>query len=242
MATVLGSPYRHDGGCRIVSAGVVRSTVAAEQTRVRVLIYVPIVHSEADMGSLLEDVRRGFEEAYGEDAWKRRSAAVEAMWSGLAERLAAMPLIWDHVRLYQDGLPVCGREMDIVRDVAAAGSRNHQLLLNLIARGAILMGTEDAQLMVREYRRNQALVLATMEEVPESRLKELQAEGDAILVARDTYIAHRIEETLRKGETGIAFLGMLHRVNERIADGIEVQQLIHNLPFGSGKYQKERKI
>ena len=204
----------------------------------RVLIYVPIVHSEADLGSLLDDVRRGFAAAYGEDAWKRRAAAVEAMWTGLADRLSAMPLEWSRVRLYQDGLPVCGREMDIVRDVAAAGSRNHQLLLALIEKGATLMGTEDAQLMVREYRRNQALVRAAMEELPASDLAALQQEGQTILAERDAYIARRISDTLKAGETGIAFLGMLHRVDQKIDDGIQLQQVIHSLPFGVGAYTK----
>jgi hypothetical protein len=206
----------------------------------RVLIYVPIVHSEADMGSLLADVRRGFSEIYGEDAWKRRAAAVDAMWKGLNDRLGAMPLVWSQVRLYQDGLPVCGREIDIVRDVATTGSQNHSLLLRLIERGAILMGTEDPKLMIREYQRTKALVTATMENVPNGTLDELRREGDIILAERDTYIAQRIAETLQEGETGIAFLGMLHRVDEIIADQVQVRQLIHSLPFGSNPYQKRK--
>lgn len=206
----------------------------------RVLIYVPIVHSEADMGSLLKGVRRGFAEAFGEDEWTRRSAAVESMWDGLEARLAEMPLVWSRVRLFQDGLPLCGREMDIVQDVAAQGSRNHRLLLQLVELGATLMGTEDPQLMIREYRRIQALVRASMEEVPESEIEELQREGDAILAERDTYIAQQIEETLQEGETGIAFLGMLHRVNEKLTGEVHLKHLIHSLPFGSGPYKKRR--
>ena len=204
----------------------------------RVIIYVPIVHSEADLGSLLGDVKRGFLEAFGEEAWTRRSAAVDAMWVGLANRLAAMPLVWSDVRLYQDGLPVCGREMDIVSEVAAQGSRNHRLLLDLVGQGATLMGTEDPQLMIREYRRTQALALAATETMPASRFEELKRDGTVILAERDAFIARRIEETLLKGETGIAFMGMLHRVNEKISGDIQIQPLIYSLPFGTGPNQE----
>ena len=206
----------------------------------RILIYAPIVHSEAEMGSLRESIRRGFLDAFGEDEWARRTAAVEAMWDGLTARLAAMPLAWTHVRLYQDGLPLCGHELAIVRDVAAAGSRNHRLLLDLVERGASLMGTEDPHLMIREYRRSLALAKAVTEELPESEVRSLQREGDDILAERDGFIARRIEETLGDGETGIAFLGMLHRVDEKVAGGIQVQQLIHSLPFGPGKHEKRK--
>ena len=38
-------------------------------------------------------------------------------------------------RLYQDGLPRCGQEEAIVRNLAREGSVNHMLLLDLMARG-----------------------------------------------------------------------------------------------------------
>jgi DNA-binding response OmpR family regulator len=41
-------------------------------------------------------------------------------------------------------LPVCGRDLEIVAELAKAGSRNHPLLLRLKGRGALLMGTESA--------------------------------------------------------------------------------------------------
>ncbi len=36
---------------------------------------------------------------------------------------------------------MCGREAEIVRDLAEAGSRNHRLLVRLDQRGTILKGT-----------------------------------------------------------------------------------------------------
>ena len=97
----------------------------------RVLIYVPIVHSEVDLGTMADEVRRRFQEAFGADEWTRRFASVEAMWNGLRTKLCALPMVWPRTRLYQDGLPVCGREQEIVRDLSERSSRNHQLLVEL---------------------------------------------------------------------------------------------------------------
>jgi hypothetical protein len=205
---------------------------------VRALIYVPIVHSEVDLGSMGVEVRRRFQEAFGSAEWTRRYASVEAMWEGLRAKLFALPLSWQRTRLYQDGLPVCGREREIVRDLAAQGGRNHQLLAELMERGAALMGTEDPELMLADYRRIQRLVQAAQEHEPDSAVQGLKREGEEILRARDAFIARRIEATLEEGETGILFLGLLHRVDELLDGKFEVRHLIHSLPFTADPWLK----
>lgn len=199
----------------------------------RALIYVPIIHSEADLGTMADEVRRRFEEAFGVDEWDRRRGAVEAMWDGIRAKLLALPLSWPRTRLYQDGLPVCDRENLIVRDLAAKGSRNCQLLVELVQAGATLMGTENPELMVRDYRRIQKLAEAGQTGAPESIVEELKREGEMILRQRDAFVASRIDTTLKDGETGILFLGLLHRVDELLEGEFEVQHLIHSLPFGA---------
>src|SRR5262249_55932565 len=54
-------------------------------------------------------------------------------------------------RLYQDGLPACGLEEKIVRDLAMQGVPNYRILLKLMERGATLEGTEDPDLLRTEY-------------------------------------------------------------------------------------------
>jgi hypothetical protein len=205
---------------------------------VRTLIYVPIVHSEVDLGTMAGEIRRRFQEAFGEEEWTRRFASVDAMWKGLHAKLDALAVSWPQVRLYQDGLPAFGRELDLVRDLAAKGSRNHQLLADLVKRGATLMGTEDPELMVKEYRRIMALVQASQEHLPDDRVEALKREGEAILHERDTFIAGRIDSTLQDGEIGILFLGLLHRVDELLDGKFEVRHLIHNLPFGADPWRR----
>ncbi|MDD5309184.1 MAG: hypothetical protein PHU25_17870 [Deltaproteobacteria bacterium] len=204
----------------------------------RALIYVPIVHSEVDLGSMADEIRRRFEEVFGAAEWTRRFASVEAMWEGIRGKLSAVPLPWQRTRLYQDGLPVCGREQDIVRDLAAKGSRNHQLLAELMERGATLVGTEDPELILAEYRRIQMLVQAAQRCEPDSVVEELKREGEAVLRDRDAFIARRIDTTLDDGETGILFLGLLHRVDELLDGKFDVRHLIHNLPFGADPWRK----
>jgi hypothetical protein len=205
----------------------------------RTLIYAPIVHSEADLGSVGGEVRQRFQDAFGHDAWEKRFSSVDAMWEGLGRKLLALPLDWERTRLYQDGLPVCGREAEIVRDLARQGSRNHQLLLELMSRGATLTGTESAPLIVAEYRRIQKLIEASrMMDDSDSVALELRAEGERLLRERDAFIAARIDSTLQEGETGVLFVGLLHRVDELLGDGFDVRQVIHSLPFGADPWRR----
>ena len=208
----------------------------------RLLIYVPVVHSEAELGSLTREVRSMFLEAFSVEDWSRLRAAVDAMWDGIRNKLLALPLRWRQTRLYQDGLPVCGQEHQIVRDVAEQGSRNHQILLELMNRGATLMGTEDPKLLVREYRRIKKLVQASRNRASAPAVEKLKKEGDDILRERDEFIARRIDSTLGDDETGVLFLGLLHTVDEHLEDRLDVQHLIHNLPFGSDHLKKLKEL
>jgi hypothetical protein len=205
---------------------------------VRTLIYAPIIHSEADLGSVGGEVRRRFQDAFGQGGWERRFSSVDAMWEGLGHKLLDEPLEWPRTRLYQDGLPVCGREAEIVRDLARQGSRNHQLLLELVSRGATLMGTESAPLIVAEYRRIQKLLEASRLEDSDDVALELRAEGERLLRERDAFMASRIDSTLQEGETGVLFVGLLHRVDELLGDGFEVRHVIHSLPFGADPWRR----
>lgn len=117
----------------------------------RRLIYFPIVHTEVDMGALSESVRRATCNELGEKSWKRKVNLINKMWTEIELVIDGLDLPYAKVRLYQDGLPVCGKEVEIVKELTTAGSRNHRLLLRLMGRGATIMGTESSTLLVREY-------------------------------------------------------------------------------------------
>ncbi len=197
----------------------------------RQLIYVPVIHSEADMGTVAESHKKEFTDQFGVCVWNEHIKAVDEMWEGIRKRLCKLDVDYSKVRIYQDGLPLCGREMHIVRDVAAQGSQNHQLVLSLVERGASLEGTEDVQLLLEEYRYIQAITTERKPAEKRKKAKSLSVKRKLLLRRRDRFTAQRIDETLQEGETGILFAGMAHRIDMCLPNDINVSYLIFRLPF-----------
>lgn len=176
------------------------------------LIYVPVVHSTAEMGSAAPAYKAAFVARYGESKWAERSAEFDAVWRTIADAIKRLGLDLKRVKLYQDSLPVCGRESELVRDLAAQGSRNHQLLESLMREGATLVGAESPALLLDEYRLLQS---------PE----RTEAQAAALLEARDRFIAGQINATLRDDEDGVLFIGALHKVAKFLPSRINVEYL-----------------
>lgn len=86
----------------------------------RTLIVIPIIHTEQDMGSLLEQTKQAYVSRYGHQKWIDHLKSIDEVWTGIRQMITALELPYSSVRLYQDGLPVCGREEDIVKDVVEA--------------------------------------------------------------------------------------------------------------------------
>jgi hypothetical protein len=191
----------------------------------RHLIWVPIIHTQADLGSLSGSVRRLYVRKIGQAKWDQHIQAVHEIWAAIRETLSGLALDYDRVRLYQDGLPTCGHEVEIVRDLVRAGSENHQLLMDLFGQGAKLVGTESPGLLLEEYELARQVVVA-LETGQASGLAQRQRElGKLLLDKRDSYIAARIDETLGQGEIGLLFLGLLHSLDGRLAADIRVTRL-----------------
>lgn len=192
----------------------------------RTLIHFPIVHTQADMGALQESVARATLEKAGRAGLARKAAAIDQIWTEIEAAIDALALSFDRVRLYQDGLPVCGREAEIVTELAQAGSRNHQLLLRLMAQGAVLMGTESGDLLVQEYQLAKKS-LTTRAPRAAGVAAARRALSAALLQRRDQFMARRINETLKSGETGILFLGMLHSVERYLKSDVKLIYPLH---------------
>jgi hypothetical protein len=186
---------------------------------VRKLAYLPIIHTAEDMGTLKAPIRGMKLSAQGRPGLRHNAAIVDRIWEELERAVSDLPMGPGTVRVYQDGLPVCGRETEIVSELAGAGHRNHRLLLKLQARGATLMGTESPELLVEEYQLATAAFASGATARTELRQKQLR---DALLEKRDRYIGDRISRTLGAGEGGILFMGMLHEVAKYLDPDIEV--------------------
>lgn len=197
----------------------------------RSLIYVPIVHTRADMGSLGSTLQEEFVKKFGEEKWTQHVREIDEMWEGLKSRLDKLGLDYSKVRLYQDGLPTCGKEIEMVKDLSAKGSKNYALLAELVAQGAKVEGTEDPALLLEEYGFLQKIAQATSNPEREKAIQAYQSNGAALLAKRDAFIKQRIETTLQAGEIGILFIGLLHKVDEELSVDIHTTLLVYRLPF-----------
>jgi hypothetical protein len=186
------------------------------------------------MGALNEPIQRLKVRKLGKKAWEQNLERVKNFWTEIEQATESLALPYERVRLYQDGLPVCGHEQEIVADLAKAGSRNYQLLLKLKEQGATLVGTESAELLVEEY---QLAKQVLAEDTPRGSMQPAaQWKGlqDSLLQRRDQFIGRRISETLPNGETGLLFVGMLHAVEPWLDHDIQVRRPIRPALRGGG--------
>lgn len=190
---------------------------------IRRLIHIPIVHTSEDLGSLSNSVNAHYSKAFGPRAWSQREQVVAELWKHIGKSIEALHLEKQRVRIYQDGLPVCGFEEKIVRELAQAGSCNHQFIVGFLDRGATLEGTEDPQLLMEEYEMQKQCMKnrAVSDRDGEERIRR----AEHLLKARDAFIAKRIDATLKPGETGLLFLGALHRLDGLQSTDIRVATL-----------------
>jgi hypothetical protein len=204
----------------------------------RKLIYLPIIHTARDMGTLGASIRGMKLSMLGRQGLKQNAAVVDKRWEDLERIVSNLPVPPGTVRVYQDGLPVCGHEQEIVSELALAGHRNHGLLLKLQARGAVLMGTESPELLVEEYQLAGAALAsgAAAGTAAGTELRQQQLR-DTLLEKRDRYIGDRINRTLGAGESGILFMGMFHQVARYLDRDIAVVY-----PLGPPRARQRRAV
>ena len=198
----------------------------------RTLLYFPIIHTQTDMGALSESVRRVTLQKLGERVWRRKINLVKQFWADVESMLNKLSLSYAQTRVYQDGLPVCGKELEIVTELAAKGSPNHQILARLMEKGATIMGTESAELLIEEYHLiKKILESGDVKDAIASEAKQ-KAASDLLLKKRDEFIAARIDQTLQAGETGVLFLGLLHNPAVFLPEDIRVHYPLKEKQYG----------
>lgn len=117
----------------------------------------------------------------------------------------------DGAKVYQDNLPDL-EDAFVQRtvDKALPSSPNMNFLRWLKSQGAKIMGTEDLELLIRQR---------------DAVLAGNAREAYRIAAERDTQIAERISSSLEEGELGILFLGMGHKIEDKLSliDGIDLE-------------------
>ena len=202
-------------------------------TEIRRVIYVPILHAKEDSGqsastlpkNKLKDMKKGKND--------KQISAVNAMWEGIAAKIGALNLPWSQTRIYQDGAPVCGNELELAMRLAGSGNPNFSFILDLIEKGAKYEGTEDMDLLLWEYDLLNQLLVNNPNVDRKAANAAYQAKSRELLVLRDQFILNRIVSTLNKGEVALVFMGVMHRLDKLLEKDFLVSYVIYRLPFRS---------
>ena len=181
----------------------------------KTLILVPVIHMSSDMGSLAKDLnRRGIAEL-GEELWKEHIKTVESFWDVVSHYFDSVDV--SGMKIYQDGMIAEGEVgQKIVEEGAKSGSKNYELVSELLKRGAILIKTEDFKLVKKE--RDRLIAITQVKSLPKKLIAfmKYKVTKNRLLNKRDKFIARRIDETLNQDETGIIFIGAFHNIKERL--------------------------
>jgi len=201
----------------------------------RTLIYVPIIHTSADLGSIAKDVARRGIANLGEEVWTKHRRTVEGFWDAISRYFDFLDV--KGTKLYQDGM-IAEDEigMKIVEDTAKAGSKNYRLVLSLLERGAVLVKTEDFKLVKQEYDRLLAITQAKSSIRKITAFVKYKLLKTVLLNKRDAFIAGRIDQTLKENERAILFLGALHKIKKKLPKDIRIREIRDSSKVR--KYQK----
>jgi hypothetical protein len=190
----------------------------------RTLIYVPIIHTSADLGSIAKDVtKRGIADL-GEEIWQEHRETVNGFWEVISHYFDSLDV--SGVKIYQDGMVAEGEVGEkIVGETANAGSKNYELVSRLLKKGAILVKTEDFKLVKEE--RDRLLSITQAKNLAEKLFGFIKYKltKDILLDIRDRFIAKRIDGTLNTGEKGIIFIGAYHNIKKRLPKDIQIIEI-----------------
>ncbi|MBI4299024.1 MAG: hypothetical protein HY666_04605 [Chloroflexi bacterium] len=190
----------------------------------RHLLYVPIIHGEADMGSAGRELSQKSAELLGQSRWLLHQKMVCMFWNSLTAFLLSLdPSL---LRVYQDGLATDGRVgRRIVEEAAARGSQNYQLILQLLDRGAEIRKTENPSLLLREHSSLRSSLLGESEGQEQLTADLYLEKIYGLTKDRDSYIARSIGDTLKEGELGVLFIGAHHDVASLLPTDILVRMV-----------------
>jgi len=190
----------------------------------RKLLYVPIIHVGSDLGSIAPDIDKRSTQICGIERWERHKQTVSTFWDNIEKYFKKLNA--DNLKIYQDGLMTDGElGLKIIEEGAQKESKNYRIIVDLIRRGGEIRKTEDIALLKEEY--NRILKLSQSKSIWErtSAYIGYRFHKDRLMMKRDKFIAGTINQTLKKKETGVLFIGAYHDVIPLLAEDIVVEEL-----------------
>lgn len=190
----------------------------------RKLLYLPMIHTSADLGSVaLELDKRGIK-LCGEKRWNKHKETIDDFWNVISEYTNSLDA--RNLKIYQDGLMADGEMgMKVIEESAKNGSKNYEIILNLVKRGAKIVKTEDISLLKKEF--NYIIGMTREKSFIKRFISALKyrINKKKLLWERDKFIAKVVDNTLIDGEVGILFLGAYHNVLDKLSEDIIVEEL-----------------
>ena len=191
----------------------------------KTLIYVPIIHTSADLGSLAKEVtKRGIADL-GEDFWEKHRKTVEVFWNTISNYFDSMMDVTG-MKIYQDGMVAeAGMGQEIVTEIAKLGSKNYEIISKLLKKGATLVKTEDFNLVKEE--RDKLLKITQAKGIVNKIIgfAKYKLTKNRLLNKRDKFIAKKIDETLARGDRGVLFIGASHNIKKRLPKNILIREI-----------------
>lgn len=156
---------------------------------------------------------------------KKEQQEIQRFWDEAESKIDALNLKWHNVRIYQEGLPIARPELIIkIIDKSAQLDKNYQIIKKLISKGAIAEGTENPDLLLVEHGSFKAFLEAKSEEERRKVAEDYKQIKADLRARRKSFIAERINITLKEGETGILFSKVNH-VTDKLSKDITIRIL-----------------
>lgn len=188
----------------------------------RKLLYIPLIHGSADLGSVASDVDEKGVAMHGEERWGEHKRTISGFWDSIESYIDSLDVT--DFQIYQDGLAADGSlGQRIVGEAARKGSRNYQIVERLMGRGAKIVKTEDVATVLKEVELIKKI--AQSKSLPGRLYAALNYElaKKRLLEERDEFMAKAINDSLKRN--GILFIGAFHNVIPKLASDIVVEEV-----------------
>jgi len=181
----------------------------------------------ADMGSIAKKVEEKGVASFGEEFWKGHRETISGFWDVISDYFDYIGACnRKKMKIYQDGM-IAEREVGkkIIEEGIKSGSKNYELVLRLVNRGAVLVKTEEFKLVKEELDRLLAITKAKSTSKKLFAFIKYKIIKNKLLKKRDKFISKRIDKTLKDDEVGILFLGAYHYIKNRLPKDIQIIEL-----------------
>jgi len=190
------------------------------------LIYIPIIHSGADMGSTAAGLTQKSINEFGKNFWETHIETINKYWDIISQYCDTINFGDHTIKIYQDGMIADSEIADkIIEDSVKAGSKNYEIISKILKRGAVIVQTEELSMVKKELKMLKSIPSSNSLFFQLIRIFKFKINRSKLLKQRDKYIANRITATLDPNDLSIIFIGAYHKVSDKLPKDIVINEL-----------------